>query len=44
VDDDELLRIAGLLSGWQVDARGLDHMKVVQDEDARRHSRRRRPY
>jgi CRP-like cAMP-binding protein len=42
VDDDELLKIAGILSGWQIDTRGLDRMKVVQDEDARR-SRRRRP-
>lgn len=44
VADDELLKIAGLLSGWQVDTRGLDRMKVVQDEDARRSKRRRPTY
>jgi hypothetical protein len=44
VADDELLKIAGLLSGWQVDTRGLDRMKVVQDEDARRSGRRRPNY
>lgn len=39
--DDELLKIAGLLSGWELDTRGLDRMEVVRDEAAKRRQHRR---
>ena len=35
-EEEELLKIAGLLSGWEIDTRGLDRMKVVRDEASKR--------
>ncbi len=36
VSQSDLMRVAGVLDGWKVDARGADKMKVVYDEDQRR--------
>ena len=41
VSDTDILRVAGVLNGWDVDTTGAESMKVVFTEDQKRNAKNR---